>query len=78
MKEKIRVALIYHKNSKFLSGKHFDNTYYNFFIKAWKRNSSLDVTYFPTDNKFDVFGTGTRVNSSFLIVETEPVTFIFS
>ena len=30
------------------------------------------------DNKFDVFGTGIRVNSSFLIVETEPVTFIFS
>ena len=53
MKEKIRVALIYNSNSKFLSGTHFDNTYYNFFIKAWKRNPLLDVTYFPTDERFD-------------------------
>ena len=53
MKEQIRVALIYNSNSKFLSGTHFDNTYYNFFIKAWKRNPLLDVTYFPTDKRFD-------------------------
>jgi hypothetical protein len=52
--EKIRVALIFHKNSKFLSGSHFDNTYYNFFIKAWKRNQKIDVTYFPTNDKFDL------------------------
>ncbi len=53
MNKTIRVALIFHKNSKFFSGKHFDNTFYNFFFKAWKRNSSIDVTYFPTDDIFD-------------------------
>ncbi len=53
MKEKIRAALIYHKNSKFFSGKHFDNTFYNFFFKAWRRNDSLEITYFPTEQIFD-------------------------
>ena len=54
LKKKIRIAFIHHKDSRFLSGSHFDNTYYNFFIKAWKRNQSMDVTYFPTDDKIDV------------------------
>ena len=38
MNKKIRVAYIFHKNNIFLSGDHFDNTYYNFFIKALGRN----------------------------------------
>ena len=50
---KIRVAFIYHKSNIFLSGKHYDNTYYNFFISALKRNEKIDVTYFPTENIFD-------------------------
>ena len=53
MKKKIKIALIYHKNSKFFSGKHFDNTFYNFFFKAWKRNDSIEVTFFSTDKIFD-------------------------
>ncbi len=53
MKDKIRTAFIFHKNNPFLKGTHFDNTYYNFFIKALKRNDSLDVTYFPTGQSFD-------------------------
>ena len=53
MKKIIKIALIYNKNSKFFSGKHFDNTFYNFFFKAWKRNDSIEVTFFPTDKIFD-------------------------
>jgi hypothetical protein len=49
----IRVAFIYHKSNIFLSGKHFDNTYYHFYINALKRNKDLVITYFPTDDIFD-------------------------
>ena len=52
--KKIKVAVIYHKENIFLSGKHFDNTYYHFYVTALKRNETLDVTYFPTDDIFDV------------------------
>jgi len=51
--KKIRVAFIYHKSNIFLSGNHFDNTYYHFFMNALKRNEEIDVTYFPTDDIFD-------------------------
>lgn len=53
MQKKIRVAVIYKESNIFLSGKHFDNTYYHFFISALKRNTDLDVTYFPTGENFD-------------------------
>ena len=36
-----------------MTGNHFDNTYYNFFIKAFKRNPKLTVINFPTEDKFD-------------------------
>jgi len=51
---KIRVALIYKSSYSFLSGSHFDNTTYNFFMHALKRNQNLDVTYFPSENSFDM------------------------
>jgi len=53
MKEKIRVAFIYHKNNIFLTGKHFDNTYYHFYMEALKRNPKIDVSYFCTEEEFD-------------------------
>jgi len=53
MQKKIRVAFIYKKSNIFLSLKHFDTTYYHFFMDALKRNSCIDVTYFPSDNEFD-------------------------
>ena len=53
-KEKIKVAFIYKKSYIFLSGKHFDNTMYYFFMHALKKNNRLDVTYFPCENNFDV------------------------
>jgi len=53
VKEKIRVAFIYKPSWVFLSGNHFDNTTYYFFMHALKRNVDLDVTYFPVENDFD-------------------------
>lgn len=53
MQKKIRVAVIYKNSNVFLSGKHFDNTYYHFFISALKRNHEIDVMYFPTGEQFD-------------------------
>lgn len=51
--KKIKVAFIFRKSNIFLSGNHFDNTYYHFFMNALKRNERIDVTYFPTEEVFD-------------------------
>tara|TARA_Y100000817_G_scaffold125891_2_gene98670 strand:+ start:3460 stop:4431 length:972 start_codon:yes stop_codon:yes gene_type:complete len=51
--KKIRVAFIFESSNIFLSGHHFDNTYYHFFINALKRNERLEMTYFPTKEIFD-------------------------
>ena len=53
MENKIKVAFIFHKDNYFLLGNHFDNTYYNFFIRALKRNERLDVRYVKTESEFD-------------------------
>jgi hypothetical protein len=50
---KIRVAFIYHESNVVLSGSHYDNTYYHFFMKALKRNEQIKVTYFATKDTFD-------------------------
>ena len=51
--KKIRVAFIYKSSNVFLSGKHFDNTYYHFFMEALKRNESIEITDFPSETHFD-------------------------
>jgi len=51
--QKIRVAFIFGESNIFLKGTHFDNIYYNFFMKALKRNERIIVTNFPTKNSFD-------------------------
>jgi hypothetical protein len=51
--KKIRVAFIFESSNVFLSGHHFDNTYYHFFMNALKRNDGLEMTYFPTKEIFD-------------------------
>ena len=53
LNSKLRIAFIYHKENPFLTGNYFDNTYYNFFIKAFKRNPKLTSTNFPTEDRFD-------------------------
>ena len=52
--EKIKVAFIYKPSDKFLTGNHFDNTTYYFFMKALRRNEKLDVSYFPEEKEIDV------------------------
>ena len=54
MEERIRVAFIYKPSYKFLTGDHFDNTTYYFFMHALKRNPRMEISYFPEENKFDV------------------------
>jgi hypothetical protein len=51
--KRIRVAFIFESSNVFLSGKHFDNTYYHFFIDSLKRNDELEMSYFPTKEIFD-------------------------
>ncbi len=47
------MAFIYSESNVFLTGKHFDNVYYNFFIKALNRNKQVTITNFPTKKSFD-------------------------
>lgn len=54
MKNKIKVAIIYKKSYVFLTKSHFDKSLYYFFMSALKRNSKLDITYFPCDTSFNV------------------------
>ena len=52
--DKIKVAFIYKESNIFMTGKHFDNNYYNFFIKALSRNNKIEVTNFKEEEKFDI------------------------
>lgn len=52
--DKIKVAFIYKASNIFMTGKHFDNNYYNFFFKALPRNKEIEVTYFSEEVKIDV------------------------
>lgn len=54
MHEKIRVAFIYKKSCEFLTGKHFANTYYHFFMDALRRNQKLVMNYIETGDSYDV------------------------
>jgi len=53
MKNKIKVAYIYNPNDPFVSGDHYDNSFYYFYMLALKRNDRLDVSYFPETTEFD-------------------------
>ncbi len=52
--DKIKVAFIYKASNIFMTGKHFDNNYYNFFLKALPRNKNIEVTNFTEEEKFDI------------------------
>ena len=62
--DRIKVAFIYKESNIFMTGKHFDNNYYNFFIKALSRNNKIDVTYFKEEEKFDI----SRLSNKFDII----------
>ena len=51
---KIKVALIYKKSYNYFQPDHFDQTSYDFFFKALKRNIQLEISYYPCEKKFDV------------------------
>ena len=51
--KQIRIAFIYHKDNAYLSGKHYDNSYYNFFMKALRQNEEIEIKDFPTKEIFD-------------------------
>lgn len=53
-KEKIKVAFIYKPSQPYFSPSYYDTTPYNFFWLALNRNQELDVTYFPSEDSFDV------------------------
>ena len=53
MIKKINVALIYKPSYTFLTRNHFDNTTYHFFMLALKRNSKINISYFPEEKSFD-------------------------
>tara|TARA_B100000029_G_scaffold306054_1_gene298933 strand:- start:339 stop:1316 length:978 start_codon:yes stop_codon:yes gene_type:complete len=52
--EKIKVAFIFKESNIFLSGKHFDNVFFNFFMKALTRNDEIDVKYIHGESELDV------------------------
>ena len=52
--DKIKVAFIYKASNIFMTGKHFDNNYYNFFLKALPRNKNIEVTNFTEEEKLDI------------------------
>ena len=54
MNKKINVALIYKKSYNYFQPDHFDQTSYDFFFKALKRNIQLEISYYPCEKKFDV------------------------
>lgn len=53
MDKKIKVAFIYRSSNVFLTGRHFDNTYYHFFMEALRRNNRIEVTDFASEEEFD-------------------------
>lgn len=53
MVDKIKVAIIYRDGYPFFSKDFRDNTMHYFFMHAMKRNSKLEIEFFPTKDKFD-------------------------
>ena len=62
--KKIKVAHITNCSNNFYTGKHFDNTTYDFQIKALDRNPRLEVSYFFEENFFDA----SKLKSKFDII----------
>ena len=52
--KKIRVSLVYKKSYNYFQPDHFDQTSYDFFFKALKRNDQLEISYYPCEKKFDI------------------------
>ncbi len=53
MNEYMRVTFIHHANDKFYSGTHFDNTHYNFLVRALSEHPDVEYTRLPISEEFD-------------------------
>ena len=47
--QKYKIAVIFEKSNVYLSGRHYDNVYYHFFMDALKRNENLFVWNYQKD-----------------------------
>ena len=68
VKEQLRVAFIHHKQNIFLSGHHFDNTYYNFFnIINERKKNLLDVLQKLNSDGKKIIGYGAPAKATTLL-----------
>ena len=74
MEKKIKVAFIYKKNYPLINGQFWSTIHYNFFMKALKRNSRIDVTYFPCDEQFDITKYGDLFDVILLLINDSEST----
>ena len=56
MSDKVRIAFIYDASNPFYTGRHFDNTTYEFLIKAMQRNKRIDYLIVPISQEYDAGG----------------------
>ena len=54
MKDKIRVGFVYNASNKYFSGKFFDSTPYNLWIRALPRNPDLEVTWLKGSDEEEI------------------------
>ena len=52
-KKKTRIAFIYKASDPFWTGRHFDNTFYEFLVRAMQRNRDVDYTLVPVSSEYD-------------------------
>lgn len=53
MRQKIKVAFIFHKSLEYLTGHFFAMGQYHFFMEALKRNERINIEYIKTDDILD-------------------------
>lgn len=52
-KKKTRIAFIYKASDPFWTGRHYDNTSYEFLVKAMQRNRDVDYMLVPVSREYD-------------------------
>ena len=49
----MRITFIHHADDKFYGGTHFDNTHYNFLVRALSEHPDVEYTKLPISGEFD-------------------------
>ena len=52
----VRITFIHHANDKFYGGQHFDNTSYNFLVRALSEHPDVEYKKLPISREFDATG----------------------